>query len=82
MYIDKVKANCNTTPRLAVKTPTSQGTFAVMSAIGGTTARARVEGGKQRGNVAWRINQRRGNRGVRMYDGGSGVWSGDTMLLG
>ena len=47
MYVDKVKTkrNCNTTPCLAVKTPTSQGTSGVMIAIGRTTAGARVEGG-------------------------------------
>ena len=46
IYVDKVKTkrNCNTTPCLAVKTLTSQGTFTEMSAIGGTTVRARVEG--------------------------------------
>ena len=47
IYVDKVKTkrNCNTTPCLAVKTPTSQGTSGEMIAIGRTTARARVEGG-------------------------------------
>ena len=74
----KAKRKCNTTPCLSVKNPTSQGTFAEMSAIGGTTARARVEGGKQRGDVAWRNGQGRRNRGIRPNDGGSRVWSGDN----
>ena len=45
--VDKVKTkgNCNATPRLAVKTPTSQGTLGIMIAISGTTAGARVKGG-------------------------------------
>ena len=53
-----------------MKALTSQGTFAEMSAIGGTTVRARVEGGKQRGNVAWGIDQRRRDGGIRSDDSG------------
>ena len=71
------KTKRNTTPCLAVKTPTSQGAFVEMSTIGRTTARARVEGGKQRGNVAWGIDQRGRNRGIRPDDDGSCIWSGD-----
>ena len=48
-----------------------------MVVVGGGTTGARVEGGKQRGNVAWRNDQGRRNRGVRLDDDGSRVWSGD-----
>ena len=71
----KKKTKRNTTPVLAVKTLASQGTFAEVSAIGGTTTRARVEGGKQRGNVMWGSNQRRRNGGVRPSDNGSRIRS-------
>ena len=77
--IDKVKAkreNCNTTPYLAVKTLTSQGAFAEMSAVGGTTAQARIEVGKQWWNVALRDDQKRRDGGIRSEDG-SLVWSGN-----
>ena len=48
-----------------------------MVVVGGTATRARVEGGKQRGNVAWRNDQGRRNRGIRSDNDRSRVWSGD-----
>ena len=48
-----------------------------MVVVGGGTTGARVKGGKQWGNVAWRKDQGRRNRGIRPDDDGSRVWSGD-----
>ena len=59
-----------------MKTLTSQGTFTEMSAVGGTTARARIEVGKQWGNVTLRDDQRRRDRGIRSNNG-SRVRSGN-----
>ena len=69
----KKEGKRNTTPLLPVKTPISQGAFAIVSIIGGATTRARVKDGEQWGDVTrWR-DQRRGNGGVRTtVNGGRG----------
>ena len=75
--MEKAKRKRNTTPCLSVKTPTSQSTSGEMVVVGEGTTGARVEDGKQRGNVARRNDQGRRNRGVRLDNDGSHVWSGD-----